>query len=46
MVDGGIVMKRLITAPQGRGYRQRKRTNHVTVVIDSLKNKEVNTTNE
>ena len=46
MVDGGIVVKRLRTAPQGRGYRQRKRTNHVTIVIDSLKNKEVNTTNE
>jgi large subunit ribosomal protein L22 len=35
MVDGGITMKRLRTAPQGRGYRQRKRSNHVTVVIDS-----------
>ena len=46
MVDGGIVVKRLRTAPQGRGYRQRKRTNHVTIVIDSLKNKEVQTTNE
>jgi large subunit ribosomal protein L22 len=40
MVDGGTVMKRLRTAPQGRGYRMRKRSNHVTVVIDSLKNKE------
>jgi large subunit ribosomal protein L22 len=39
MVDGGVVMKRLRTAPQGRGYRQRKRSNHVTVVIDSLNNK-------
>lgn len=36
MVDGGFTMKRLRTAPQGRGYRQLKRTNHVTVVIDSL----------
>ncbi|MFN5890092.1 MAG: 50S ribosomal protein L22 [Bacteroidota bacterium] len=44
MVDGGLVMKRLRTAPQGRGYRQRKRSNHVTVVIDSLKNQQ--TTNE
>ncbi|SRR5574343_2099706 len=35
MVDGGITMKRLRTAPQGRGYRQRKRSNHVTVIIDS-----------
>ena len=35
MVDGGITMKRLRTAPQGRGYRQRKRSNHVTVITDS-----------
>lgn len=42
LVDGGVTMKRLRTAPQGRGYRQRKRSNHVTVVIDSLtNNKEV-----
>ena len=38
MVDGGLAMKRLCTAPQGRGYRQKKRSNHVTIVIDSLKN--------
>ena len=35
MVDGGLVMKRLRTAPQGRGYRMRKRSNHVTVVLES-----------
>ncbi|PHX92922.1 MAG: 50S ribosomal protein L22 [Flavobacteriales bacterium] len=46
MVDGGIVVKRLRTAPQGRGHRQRKRTNHVTIVIDSLKKNEVETVNE
>ncbi|MSP57586.1 MAG: 50S ribosomal protein L22 [Flavobacteriaceae bacterium] len=46
MVDGGIVVKRLRTAPQGRGHRQRKRTNHVTIVIDSLKKNEVETGNE
>ena len=40
MVDGAITLKRLRTAPQGRGYRQVKRSNHVTVVIDSLKSKE------
>jgi large subunit ribosomal protein L22 len=34
-VDGGLSMKRLRTAPQGRGYRIRKRSNHVTVIIDS-----------
>ncbi len=37
MVDGGMAMKRLRTAPQGRGHRMRKRSNHVTVVIDSFK---------
>lgn len=35
-VNGGRVLKRLRTAPQGRGHRVRKRSNHVTVVIDSL----------
>ncbi|MBQ4478256.1 MAG: 50S ribosomal protein L22 [Bacteroidales bacterium] len=34
-VDGGRVMKRLRTAPQGRGYRIRKRSNHITIVVDS-----------
>lgn len=33
-VDGGRQLKRLRTAPQGRGYRIRKRSNHVTLVID------------
>ncbi|MBS3915433.1 MAG: 50S ribosomal protein L22 [Bacteroidetes bacterium] len=40
MVDGGFTVKRLRTAPQGRGYRQLKRTNHVTVVIDTVPVKE------
>jgi large subunit ribosomal protein L22 len=35
-VDGGPVMKRMRPAPQGRGYRVRKRSNHVTLVVDSL----------
>ncbi len=34
-VDGGRVLKRLRTAPQGRGYRIRKRSNHVTMTINS-----------
>lgn len=34
-VDGGRMLKRLRPAPQGRGYRIRKRSNHVTLVIDS-----------
>ena len=35
MVDGGRVIKRMRPAPQGRGYRVRKRSNHVTIVVDS-----------
>ncbi len=34
-VDGGMMLKRLQTAPQGRGYRIRKRSNHVTVFVDT-----------
>ncbi len=37
-VDGGRQLKRLRPAPQGRGYRIRKRSNHVTIVLDSLIN--------
>ena len=37
-VDGGRSLKRLRTAPQGRGHRIRKRSNHVTVIVDSLNN--------
>jgi large subunit ribosomal protein L22 len=37
MVDGGRMLKRLRTAPQGRGYRIRKRSNHVTLIVDSRK---------
>jgi large subunit ribosomal protein L22 len=35
-VDEGRSLKRLRPAPQGRGYRIRKRSNHVTIVLDSL----------
>ena len=42
-VDGGRVMKRLQTAPQGRAYRIRKRSNHVTMVLDSMKKEGENT---
>jgi len=34
MVDGGRVIKRMRPAPQGRGYRVRKRSNHVTLIVD------------
>lgn len=33
-VDGARVLKRMRPAPQGRGYRVRKRSNHVTVIVD------------
>ncbi len=34
-VDAGRMLKRLRPAPQGRAHRIRKRSNHVTVIIDS-----------
>lgn len=34
-VDGGRQLKRLRPAPQGRAYRIRKRSNHVTLFVDS-----------
>ena len=41
-VDSGSMLKRLRTAPQGRAHRIRKRSNHVTIVLDS-KNNDVQT---
>jgi len=35
-VDSARMLKRIQTAPQGRAYRVRKRSNHVTLVLDSL----------
>lgn len=35
-VDAGPMLKRLRPAPQGRGYRIRKRSNHVTLFVDTL----------
>ncbi|MCR5888571.1 50S ribosomal protein L22 [Hymenobacter sp. J193] len=34
-VDEGRQLKRLRPAPQGRGHRIRKRSNHVTLILDS-----------
>lgn len=34
-VNCAPMLKRLRTAPQGRGYRIRKRSNHVTVIVDT-----------
>ncbi|NLA81066.1 MAG: 50S ribosomal protein L22 [Chloroflexi bacterium] len=39
-VDEGTMLKRLRPAPQGRGHRIRKRSNHVTIVVDRLNNEE------
>ena len=35
-VDAGSMLKRLRPAPQGRGYRIRKRSNHVTLFVDTI----------
>jgi len=40
-VDGGRMLKRLRPAPQGRAHRIRKRSNHVTLILDSLNKPEV-----
>lgn len=34
-IDSGRVLKRLRTAPQGRGHRIKKRSNHITLILDS-----------
>ena len=36
-VDSGRVLKRLRPAPQGRAHRIRKRSNHVTIILESKK---------
>ena len=41
-VDEGVTMKRMRPAPQGRGYRIRKRSNHVTLFVDTKTNDENN----
>lgn len=42
-VGGGSILKRLRPAPQGRAHRVRKRSNHVTLVIDRLTASETKT---
>jgi large subunit ribosomal protein L22 len=39
-VDGARTLKRMRPAPQGRGYRVRKRSNHVTLIVGT--NEEIN----
>ena len=38
MVDCGRILKRMRPAPQGRGYKIRKRSNHVTLIVDKKSN--------
>lgn len=38
-VDGGPMLKRISPAPQGRAYRIRKRSNHVTLIVDTKEEK-------
>jgi len=42
-VDSARVLKRIQPAPQGRAHRIKKRSNHVTIILDSLNN---NTNNQ
>ncbi|MBR1631031.1 MAG: 50S ribosomal protein L22 [Paludibacteraceae bacterium] len=42
-VDAATMLKRLRTAPQGRGYRIRKRSNHVTIFVDTKATNELKT---
>ena len=39
-VDGARILKRIQPAPQGRAHRIRKRSNHVTIVVDKIVNEE------
>ena len=41
-VDGGRQLKRIQPAPQGRAHRIRKRSNHVTIVVDRIVEQEKN----
>ena len=41
-VDGGRMLKRIQPAPQGRAHRIRKRSNHITLKVDTLVSAENN----
>ncbi|MDD5363041.1 MAG: 50S ribosomal protein L22 [Ignavibacteria bacterium] len=38
-VDGGPVLKRMLPAPQGRAYRIRKRSAHLTIIVENIETK-------
>ncbi len=40
-VDGAATLKRFRPAPQGRAYRIRKRSNHVTLMVDKMQQAEL-----
>lgn len=44
-VDGGRTLRRIQPAPQGRAYRIRKRSNHVTLVLGNKKQEVENSSN-
>ena len=41
-VDSARMLKRIQPAPQGRAHRIRKRSNHITMIVDELEKKEEN----
>jgi len=41
-VDSARMLKRIQPAPQGRAHRIRKRSNHVTMIIDEVEKKDEN----
>ena len=45
MVDGGRMLKRIRTAPQGRAARIRKRSNHVTLILGDRNEENIQVTN-
>lgn len=40
-VDGGPVLKRMLPAPQGRAFRVRKRSNHLTIILAETENNKI-----
>ncbi|MBK6776532.1 MAG: 50S ribosomal protein L22 [Flavobacteriales bacterium] len=38
MVDEAKGLRRMLPAPQGRAYRMKKRSNHVTLIVDTAAN--------
>jgi large subunit ribosomal protein L22 len=45
-VNAGVTLKRIAPAPMGRAYRIRKRSNHLTIVVDKRKTKQDSNANK